>query len=65
MIRQKPGPKNFMGRIKFMFPNEFGVYLHDNPRRELFKQVDALLQRRLRPAGRRVAPQSLAVRQAT
>jgi murein L,D-transpeptidase YcbB/YkuD len=27
-----------MGRIKFMFPNEFGVYLHDNPRRELFKQ---------------------------
>lgn len=37
-IRQKPGPKNFMGRIKFMFPNEFGVYLHDNPRRELFKQ---------------------------
>jgi murein L,D-transpeptidase YcbB/YkuD len=38
MIRQKPGPKNFMGRIKFMFPNEFGVYLHDNPRRELFKQ---------------------------
>jgi len=38
MIRQKPGPKNFMGRIKFMFPNQFGVYLHDNPRRDLFKQ---------------------------
>ena len=37
-IRQNPGPKNFMGRIKFMFPNEFGVYLHDNPRRELFQQ---------------------------
>jgi L,D-transpeptidase YcbB len=37
-IRQKPGPKNFMGRIKFMFPNQFGVYLHDNPRRELFKE---------------------------
>jgi murein L,D-transpeptidase YcbB/YkuD len=36
MIRQKPGPKNFMGRMKFMFPNAFGVYLHDNPRRELF-----------------------------
>ena len=35
-IRQKPGPKNFMGRMKFMFPNQFGVYLHDNPRRELF-----------------------------
>lgn len=39
MIRQKPGPKNFMGRIKFMFPNQFGVYLHDNPRRELFKEA--------------------------
>jgi murein L,D-transpeptidase YcbB/YkuD len=37
-IRQKPGPENFMGRIKFMFPNEFGVYLHDNPRRELFEK---------------------------
>ncbi|HEV2594850.1 MAG TPA: L,D-transpeptidase family protein [Sphingomicrobium sp.] len=36
LIRQKPGPKNFMGRMKFMFPNKFGVYLHDNPRRELF-----------------------------
>ncbi|MEO7277101.1 MAG: L,D-transpeptidase family protein, partial [Sphingomicrobium sp.] len=36
MIRQKPGPQNFMGRMKFMFPNQFGVYLHDNPRRELF-----------------------------
>lgn len=39
MIRQKPGPKNFMGRMKFMFPNKFGVYLHDNPRRELFKEA--------------------------
>ena len=39
-LRQKPGPDNFMGRMKFMFPNQFGVYLHDNPRRELFeKQV--------------------------
>ena len=38
MIRQKPGPKNFMGRLKFMFPNQFGVYLHDNPRRELFEK---------------------------
>jgi murein L,D-transpeptidase YcbB/YkuD len=38
LLRQNPGPNNFMGRIKFMFPNNFGVYLHDNPRRELFKQ---------------------------
>jgi murein L,D-transpeptidase YcbB/YkuD len=38
LLRQKPGPDNFMGRIKFMFPNNFGVYLHDNPRRNLFKE---------------------------
>jgi L,D-transpeptidase YcbB len=38
LLRQKPGPDNFMGRIKFMFPNQFGVYLHDNPRRNLFKE---------------------------
>jgi L,D-transpeptidase YcbB len=38
MIRQDPGPENYMGRIKFMFPNPFGVYLHDNPKRNLFKQ---------------------------
>jgi murein L,D-transpeptidase YcbB/YkuD len=38
LLRQKPGPENFMGRIKFMFPNKFGVYLHDNPRRKLFKE---------------------------
>ena len=31
-----------MGRIKFMFPNEQGVYLHDNPERELFEQAARL-----------------------
>ncbi len=35
------GPENFMGRMKFMFPNKFGVYLHDNPRRELFQKRSA------------------------
>ena len=38
LLRQNPGPNNFMGRMKFMFPNQFGVYLHDNPRRELFEK---------------------------
>ena len=42
MIRQKPGPHNSMGRVKFMFPNEAGVYLHDNPERELFEQAARL-----------------------
>ena len=42
MIRQKPGPHNSMGRIKFMFPNDQGVYLHDNPERELFSEASRL-----------------------
>ncbi|HFD78813.1 MAG TPA: murein L,D-transpeptidase [Gammaproteobacteria bacterium] len=36
MIRQDPGPKNALGRIKFMFPNKHAVYLHDTPHRSLF-----------------------------
>lgn len=42
LIRQQPGPHNSMGRIKFMFPNSEGVYLHDNPERELFEQAARL-----------------------
>ena len=33
---QKPGPKNALGRIKFLFPNHHAVYLHDTPQRTLF-----------------------------
>ncbi|MBO6782299.1 MAG: L,D-transpeptidase family protein [Alphaproteobacteria bacterium] len=35
-LRQDPGAKNALGRIKFMFPNKHDVYLHDSPARELF-----------------------------
>jgi murein L,D-transpeptidase YcbB/YkuD len=35
-VRQPPGEKNALGRIKFMFPNDFSVYLHDTPSRGLF-----------------------------
>lgn len=33
--RQLPGPGNFMGAVKFMFPNQQGIYLHDTPERDL------------------------------
>jgi L,D-transpeptidase YcbB len=38
-VRQKPGPRNALGRYKFLFPNEFDVYLHDSPDRHLFSRT--------------------------
>jgi murein L,D-transpeptidase YcbB/YkuD len=35
---QRPGPNNALGRMKFMFPNEHAVYLHDTPSRNLFER---------------------------
>lgn len=36
VVRQPPGEKNALGRIKFVFPNDFAVYMHDTPSRGLF-----------------------------
>jgi len=38
-LRQDPGPRNPLGRVKFMFPNEFSIYLHDTPDRQLFERA--------------------------
>lgn len=39
-IRQKPGPQNALGAVKFMFPNEFNVYLHSTPTPSLFGRAE-------------------------
>jgi L,D-transpeptidase YcbB len=36
MLRQKPGPKNALGLVKFIFPNDSNVYLHSTPEQSLF-----------------------------
>lgn len=38
-LRQRPGPKNALGRVKFLFPNSHSVYLHDTPSRGLFARA--------------------------
>ncbi len=37
-IRQRPGDRNALGRIKFIFPNKHSVYLHDTPSKSLFSR---------------------------
>jgi L,D-transpeptidase YcbB len=36
-LRQPPGEGNALGRVKFLFPNPYSIYLHDTPSRELFE----------------------------
>ncbi|MCE7053196.1 L,D-transpeptidase family protein [Algoriphagus sp. AGSA1] len=43
MVRQKPGEHNSLGLVKFMFPNEHSVYIHDTPARSLFSREDRAL----------------------
>jgi murein L,D-transpeptidase YcbB/YkuD len=39
-VRQKPSSSNMMGDMKFEFPNELGIYLHDTPDRKLFDEAE-------------------------
>jgi murein L,D-transpeptidase YcbB/YkuD len=39
-VRELPGPVNSMGKVKFLFPNDEGIYLHDTPATDLFKLDD-------------------------
>jgi len=39
MVRQKPGPKNALGLIKFIFPNDQNIYLHSTPAQALFSET--------------------------
>jgi murein L,D-transpeptidase YcbB/YkuD len=38
-VRQRPGPSNALGRVKFMFPNAQNIYLHDTPAGALFDRT--------------------------
>lgn len=37
-VRQKPGPNNSLGLVKFLFPNSYNIYLHDTPSKSLFNE---------------------------
>jgi len=37
-VRQKPGPKNALGKLKIMFPNKHAIYMHDTPAKSLFNK---------------------------
>ena len=43
LVRQLPGPWNSMGSMKFEMPNDYGIYLHDTPHKELFVESDRWL----------------------
>ena len=38
-VTQLPGPKNALGLVKFLFPNQYSIYMHDTPRKRLFKRT--------------------------
>ncbi len=53
---QRPGPKNQLGQIKFLFPNEYAVCMHDTPAKALFRRSCTRLQPRLHPGAGTTRP---------
>lgn len=37
-VRQRPGPGNALGAVKFLFPNQYSIYMHDTPTKRLFER---------------------------
>ena len=40
VVRQQPGPNNALGQVKFLFPNQYAIYLHDTPSKYLFSKEE-------------------------
>ncbi|MEX2578996.1 MAG: L,D-transpeptidase family protein [Verrucomicrobiales bacterium] len=40
LVRQRPGPSNALGSIKFLFPNTYSIYMHDTPAKNLFARSE-------------------------
>jgi murein L,D-transpeptidase YcbB/YkuD len=40
LIRQRPGADNALGKVKFLFPNNFNIYMHDTPEKEFFNKSE-------------------------
>jgi len=38
LVVQQPGPRNALGLVKFLFPNQFSIYMHDTPSKKLFER---------------------------
>ena len=43
VVRQRPGPDNALGKVKFLFPNSFNIYMHDTPQKGFFDRTDRSL----------------------
>ena len=51
-IKQRPNDDNALGKVKFMFPNEHSIYMHDTPHKRVLRARRARLLQRLHPASR-------------